>query len=122
MKYVREDTNESRANSIRGASVSKAAGEMFIFTSLLSQSLGMLLALLFNAVCRPYTHSKFIFWKCSSQVETTLVFACKLADVLLPAQPHMASLTPPAHPGLLLLPWLCWVAQQKWDSNSFCMV
>lgn len=36
------------------ASVSKAAGEMlFIFESLLSQALGILLALLFNAVCRP---------------------------------------------------------------------
>lgn len=71
MKYVREDTNEFKANSIRGASVSKAAGEVFIFASLLSQPLGMLLVLLFNAVCRPYTRSKFIFWKCNSQVEVS---------------------------------------------------
>lgn len=43
MKYVREDTNEFKANSIRSASVSKAAGEMlFIFESLLSQPLGIL--------------------------------------------------------------------------------
>lgn len=34
MKYVREDTNEFKANSIRSASVSRAAGEMFIFKSL----------------------------------------------------------------------------------------
>lgn len=54
MKYVRKDKNEFKANSIRSASVSKAAGKMlFIFESLLGQPLGILLALLFNAVCRP---------------------------------------------------------------------
>lgn len=69
MKYVREDTNEFKANSIRSASVSRAAGEMFIFKSLLSQPFGILLALLFNAVYRPYTRSKFIIWKCNNQVD-----------------------------------------------------
>lgn len=55
------------------ASVSKAAGEMFIFESLLSQPLGILLALLFNAVCRPYTRSKFIIWKCNNQVDASVL-------------------------------------------------
>lgn len=70
MKYAREDTNEFKANSIRSASVSKAAGGMlFIFQSLLSLPLGILLALLFNAAHRPYTLGQFIIWKCNNQVD-----------------------------------------------------
>lgn len=73
MKYAREDTNEFKANSIRSASVSKAAGGMlFIFQSLLSLPLGILLALLFNAAHRPYTLSKFIIWKCNNQVDVSV--------------------------------------------------
>lgn len=73
MKYAREDTNEFKANSIRSASVSKAAGGMlFIFKTLFSQPLGVLLAHLFNAVHRPYTLSKFVIWKYNSQVDVSV--------------------------------------------------
>lgn len=69
------------------ASVSKAAGEMlFIFESLLSQPLGILLALLFNAVCRPYTRSKFIIWKCNNQVDASVLR--QLANLLTACFSH----------------------------------